>query len=102
NYGIMMVDGIELPTYGIIGEGRRLEHTNGHFGTGIPLDTKNFATQNTIKDFSNPIFDVPNAITKARVYLWLEGQDIDSLETNSKGVDLIVNIDFVKDTAGYE
>ena len=102
NYGIMMIDGIETPTYAISGEGRKLEHTNGHLGTGIPLDTTHFTLQNTIKDFSNPVFEVPNAITKARVYLWLEGQDIDSLETNSKGVDLNVNINFVKDMAGYE
>ncbi len=102
NYGIMMVDGIELPSYAIIEEGRRLEHTNGHLGTGIPLDIQHFAMQKTVKDFSQMLFEVPNAITKARVYIWLEGQDIDSLETNSKGVDLNVNIDFVKDTAGYE
>lgn len=102
NYGIMIVDGIEIPSYAIIAEGRRLEHTNGHIGTGIPLDTEHFKMQETVKNFTKPVFEVPNAITKARIYIWLEGQDIDSLETNSKGVDLTVAIDFVKDLAGYE
>lgn len=102
DYGVQMVDGIETPTYGIIEEGKRLEHTNGHFGTGLPLDTTYFKLQETVKDFLNPVFQVPNAITKARVYIWLEGQDMDSLETNSKGADLMVSIDFEKDMAGYE
>ncbi|MDD4188124.1 MAG: hypothetical protein PHX04_05165 [Bacilli bacterium] len=102
NYGVQMLDGIETPTYGIIAEGTRLEHTNGHFGTGLPLNTTYFKLQETVKDFTKPVFKVPNAITKARVYIWIEGQDIDSLETNSKGTDLIVSIDFEKDMAGYE
>lgn len=102
NYGITLVDGLFIPTYGIIGQGKRLDHTNGHLGTGLPLQTDYFAFQNTVKDFSEPIFQVPNAITKARVYIWLEGQDIDSLETYSKGTKLDIIINFIKDLAGYE
>ncbi len=102
NYGIKLKDGIFNPTYGIINEGTRLEHTNGHDGTGIPLDSKNFKFQDTIKDFKSVIFQVPNAITKARVYIWLEGQDIDSLETYSRGADLAVSVSLTKDLAGYE
>ncbi len=45
---------------------------------------------------------VPHAITKARVYIWVEGQDIDSLETYSKGTVLELGINFVKDTMGFE
>lgn len=102
NYGITLIDGIYIPTYGIINEGKRLDHINGHSGTGVPLDFEHFAIQNTIKDFSQPIFQVPNAITKARVYIWLEGQDVDSLETYSKGTSLDIMINFIKDLAGYE
>ena len=105
-YGITLVDGEYTPTYGIIGEGIHLEHTNGHAGTGYLLDTSYFSLQNTIKDdhVQNeiPIFELPNGITKYRVYIWLEGQDMDSLETFSRGASLAVNIDFFKDTAGYE
>ena len=36
------------------------------------------------------------------LYLWIEGQDIDSLETNSDGAELNVSINFIKDTAGYD
>ncbi len=101
-YGVTLIDGFYTPTYGMIREGKRLDHTNGHAGTGIPLITENFALQNTIKTFEQPIFQVPNAVTKARVYIWLEGQDLDSLESYSKGTDLDVIINFVKDLAGYE
>ena len=67
------------------------------------IDPNYFTLQNTIteEDFSEPIFEIPNGVTKARVYLWVEGQDIDSLETNSEGTDLDISISFVKDTEGY-
>lgn len=102
DYGITLVDGVYIPTYGIIKEGKRLDHTNGHPGTGVPFDPEHFALQRVVTDFTEPIFQVPNAITKARVYIWLEGQDIDSLETYSKGTSLDVSINFIKDLAGYE
>lgn len=104
NYGIHLIDGAYTPTYAIIDEGEYLEHTNGHFGTGIPLITSHFAVQNTIteKDFNNYIYELPNGITKLRVYVWLEGQDIDSLETYSKGAAIEIAINFMKDLAGYE
>lgn len=40
-------------------------------------------------------------MTKVRVYLWIEGQDIDSLETDSSGSDISVSINLIKDTKGY-
>ena len=44
----------------------------------------------------------PNSITKVRVYVWLEGQDIDSLETRSEGADISIAINLIKDTAGFD
>jgi len=104
NFNISIVDGDYTPSYGIIAEGNRLEHMNGHEGTGIPLDTAHFALQNTIVDenLENPIFQIPNGITKVRTYIWIEGQDVDSLETNSRGAAIYITIDFIKDLAGYE
>ena len=104
NYGITLIDGVHIPTYAIINEGQPLEHTNGHVGTGIPLDTSHFALQETITeaDFNNWLFELPNGIMKCRIYVWIEGQDIDSLETYSKGAEIEIAINFVKDLAGYE
>ena len=100
---IDLVDGIYIPTYAVIKEGKGLELANGHEGTGIPLDIEHFSKQNTIKeeDFSKPIFEIPNAVTKMRAYVWIEGQDIDSLETSSNGGSINLNINLIKDLAGY-
>ena len=68
------------------------------------LNAPYLSYQETITDenFSEPLFPLENGVTKARIYVWIEGQDIDSLETNSKGADVNITIDFIKDTAGYE
>ncbi len=101
-HGITLIDGIYSPTYAVIGEGTILEHVNGQEGSGIPLDTEHFALQKTITNFDNPIFKIPNGITKLRAYVWIEGQDMDSLETYSKGAGIGIYIDLEKDLAGYE
>lgn len=99
--GITLVDGVYVPTYAVIEEGTKLEHVNGHVGTGIPLDTAHFKEQETVKDFTQSIFSIPNGITKVRIYIWIEGQDIDSLEINSKGAPINISISLIKDLAGY-
>ncbi len=101
-YGVSLADGVPSPTYAIINEGTRLEHVNGHEGTGIPLDTEHFAFQRTITNFNDPIYSIPNGISKFRVYVWIEGQDMDSLETSSKGAVVNILVSFIKDLAGYE
>lgn len=102
-HNITLIDGEYIPTYAVIGEGSGLELANGHEGTGIPLDTAHFAEQNTITeaDFVNPIFEIPNAITKMRAYIWIEGQDVDSLETSTTGGMMNIVINLIKDLAGY-
>lgn len=100
--GINVVDGQYMPTYAVIREGTHLEHTNGQVGSGFPLDTTHFALQTTRKDFEDRLFEIPNGITKMRVYVWIEGQDVDSLETHSKGANLAIVINFEKDLAGYD
>lgn len=101
-YGITLVDGVYTPTYAVINEGENLDLASGHPESGIPLDTEHFALQETITHFRNPIFQIPHGITKFRVYVWIEGQDIDSLETNSDGAAIYAAINFAKDLAGYQ
>ena len=102
--GITLVGGEYVPTYAVISEGRRLQHMNGQPGSGIPLDTEHFALQRTIDeaDFERPLFQIPNGVTKMRVYVWIEGQDVDSLETHSLGAPIYIGIGLEKDLAGYE
>lgn len=100
-YGINLRDGEPFPTYGCIKEGGPI-FVKDNISGSTAMDFNFFALQNTIteKDFPNPIFKVPDGITKARVYIWIEGQDIDSLETDSKGTGISISIDITKDTVG--
>lgn len=98
---VNLVDGYYSPTYAIIREGKNLEPENGQNGSGVPLDTEHFALQNTTTVLGRPIFQIPNAITKFRVYVWLEGQDMDNLATQSVRASVDININLHKDLAGY-
>ena len=102
--GISLSDNTYVPTYGVIAEGDHLNHKSGFINSGVELDTEHFALQHTIfeSNFSDPIFQIPNGITKARVYVWIEGQDIDALEVHSEGAPVALNLDLEKDLAGYE
>lgn len=100
-FGVNLIDGNYVPTYALIKEGRSLDPASGQMGSGVELDTEHFQKQDTITGFNNPIFQIPNAITKARIYIWLEGQDIDNLTTSANGKPIQININFYKDLAGY-
>ena len=102
--GITIEDNTYVPTYGVVAEGDHLDHKSGFVNSGVNLDTEHFALQHTIfeSDFSKPIFQVPNGITKARIYIWIEGQDVDALEVHSEGAPVALNLDLEKDLAGYE
>ena len=39
----------------------------------------------------------PNSITKVRVYIWLEGQDIDNYDFASLGKTIAINFGFTKE-----
>lgn len=101
-YGINLKNEERFPTYACIKGGGPIYVKDAVSGsTNIDLDY--FALQQTMTedDFGMPLFEIPNAVTKVRVYVWIEGQDIDSLETNSDGADISISINFVKDTQGY-
>lgn len=100
-YSFNLADGRYFPTYAVIKEGGLTDIRDTIFGSPN-LNTEYFGLQNTRTDFSQSLFQIPNGITKVRVYVWIEGQDIDSLETLSDGADISLNINFVKDTAGYD
>ena len=61
-----------------------------------------FRATNLEEYFNTPLFEIPDGITKARIYIWIEGQDIDSLETYSDGTKVDINLSFIKDNKGYE
>ena len=101
-YGINLVDGEPFPTYSYIRAGGPFKVPDTISGSAN-LDPTYFGLQQTITeaDFERPIFSLPNGITKFRIYVWIEGQDIDSLETDSDGAEIAISINFIKDTQGY-
>lgn len=101
-YKVNLVQGETYPTYAVIAEGKEMLPINGNNESGIEYDPYHFKLQETITTFDNPIFQIPNGVTKVRVYVWLEGQDIDNLETKSMGAKIALTINLYKDLAGYE
>ena len=97
-YGVNLLDGQYFPTYAISNE-MNFYDVSQLFNSNI---SENFDLQITRVDITKPIFELPDGITKIRVYVWLEGQDIDSLETRSEGADVSILINLIKDTAGYD
>lgn len=101
-FGINLKPGKEFPTYAYKKAGGPFELIDTVSGS-VGLDYNYFKLQETMTTnaFDEPLFTIPNGITKIRVYVWIEGQDIDSLETDSEGAEVSISINFMKDTAGY-
>ena len=102
-YNLDLKDNEVFPTFAMIKAGGPL-YVEDNISGSSKIDYNYFALQSTMKesDFDKPLFTIPDGITKARVYLWIEGQDIDSLETDSTGAEIYVDINFIKDTTGYQ
>ena len=101
-FGINLKDENEFPTYAYIKAGGPFELSDTISGS-VGLDLNYFKKQETITTdaFNEPLFTIPDGVTKIRVYVWIEGQDIDSLETDSNGAEVSISINFIKDTYGY-
>lgn len=100
-YGVKLINGQYNPTYAVYNTGRNLELSNGQEGSYFELDEEHFTLQNTRTDFTNSLFEIPNGITKVRIYIWLEGQDMDGIDTQGDGAFVTVTLNLIKDLAGY-
>lgn len=102
-FGINLKNETEFPTFAYKKAGGPFELSDTISGSA-GLNLNYFMEQETISidAFDKPLFEIPDGITKMRIYVWLEGQDIDSLETDSEGAEVSISISFIKDTAGYE
>ena len=109
-------DGQTLPTYGLTSAAVGKKITNIYDwskGTGTPAGTDQayLAKQKVVAtpsgndkvmylkstaDGTTDFEIVKNAITKLRVYVWLEGQDVDTTNYASHGGGITVNIGLVK------
>lgn len=102
-YSLNLKKNESFPTYGCIKEGGPLIVNNTVSGsTNINKEYFKLQETRTEKDIDDALFSLPNGITKLRVYVWVEGQDIDSLETDSDGANITIALDLNKDTEGYD
>ena len=97
-YNVALFNGQYYPTYAMI---NTVEEVNIKDIVNNP-NNPNFALQQNSVDFGRPLFQIPDGITKVRVYIWVEGQDVDSFETYSTGSDISITLNFIKDTAGFD
>ena len=74
---------------------------NGYTGSGTYLTEFNYFTdsEKMLKGEKRPTFMTlaPNSITKVRVYVWIEGQDIDNYDFAQLGQAITVNFGFAKE-----
>ena len=101
-YGVTLVSGSNTPYYGVnkeIGTPVDLkELVNGTNTTDASLVTPNITTKSTNTEYKKA-FDLPAGVTKMRIYMWIEGQDIDC-ENNATGSDISYNLQFSTQSSG--
>lgn len=91
-----------FPTYAIYHEGERINLWTGVHNSRYTFDENIFSFQNTITTLDNSVFELPSGISKFRIYVWVEGEDIDIIQNTSPGYRLTFGINFEKDLAGYQ
>ena len=98
-HGVTLKNGDFFPTYGMHTGGDSIKIWSGAKNDKVAIDSEHYQLQNTATDPDDPIFQIPRGIVKARIYVWVEGQDIDIIETESDGYKVSVSINFRKDHA---
>lgn len=88
-------DGIKAPiTTGILLANTNATDNNTLFGT-VPIEYSTVASFGTNDADQQQIFSLQAGITKIRVYMWIEGQDVDC-ENTASGSDIIYNIQLTR------
>lgn len=91
----------KFPTYAAVNEVKRVNIWSGVHNSGMEFNNGVFSYQDTVSNLSKPIYQIPDGVSKLRIYIWIEGQDIDIIRHHSEGYELKISINFEKDFAGY-
>ena len=83
-------------------DGLNINGYNADVGSKLyMISTYKSPTNTTVYDETNKLFTVAgNSITKVRVYIWLEGQDIDNYDIISKNSNVRISFGLTKDRYG--
>lgn len=98
-HGVDLNDREYYETYGMHFGESKIKIWSGVRNPKVPIDSKYYRLQDTTTDINAPMFQLPKGIVKARVYMWVEGQDVDIIEHISKGYKVSVSLNFRKDHA---
>jgi len=101
-HGYEINDGTKYPTYGVYNSADNVKMWSGVRNSMVDFNYNVFKEQETTTNLNEPIGQIASGITKIRVYIWVEGQDIDIIEQKSTGYEVAVVMNFEKDMAGYE
>ena len=100
NYQI--IEGKEYTTYAVYNSGKSVQMWSGVENSSVQFNYNIFKKQETNTSLNNPVGQIPSGITKVRIYIWVEGQDIDIIEQRPNVYKVSVTMNFEKDMAGYE
>lgn len=85
----------QIPYYGLktaFGEGVALTNTDTDKFGAVTIDISTPASGITTAAYQ-PVFTLPAGVTKVRVYMWIEGQDVDC-ENNASGGEITFDLQF--------
>ena len=103
-----VIDGIAYPTYAVSAPIASSDHVDIYDGAAYNTYTGSYPllqsyeyftdTMKLLRGTERPAFMTlaPNSITKVRIYIYLEGQDIDNYDFSSIGKRIAVNFGFTK------
>ena len=102
-----VIDGVSYPTYAVKADITSADNVdvydgeayNGYTATTLLESYPYFTdTMKLLKGTNRPTFMTlaPNSITKVRIYVYIEGQDIDNYDFSSIGKQIAVNFGFTK------
>ena len=85
-------DADPLPYYGVKAEIKKPVPLNSKDTESFAEVTPSIRTKAS-NDASNKVFDLKKGITKVRIYMWIDGQDVDC-ENNASGSDITYDVQF--------
>ena len=100
-HGVVLEHGNYYETYGMKQGGDDIMIWSGVKNDKVALDTTYYERQDTMTDIGGTVLSMPEGIVKARIYIWVEGQDIDIIEYNSPGYQVSVSLKLNKDHNSY-
>lgn len=100
-HGVVLEHGNYYETYGMKQGGDNIMIWSGVKNDKVAIDPTYYERQDTVTSVGSTVLSMPEGVVKARIYIWVEGQDIDIIEYNSPGYQVSVSLKLNKDHNSY-